>query len=1705
MSCFFYCQKIYFFDGDNDMKLKYCFIILLLVCFLCGGVHAEDSNYDNVTSDLTLPQDNHAFDENLSSEEISDEVETNTDDVLGDGEEDVNEYDDIVFFDANAGEDGDGSYENPYKYLIDERIPVGSTAFLANGMYEFQVSESRMQFLQENNVSDIFSQVGNVNIIGEDCQNTFIYSMYPISFVGDNVVSGLTLIGTILNVLNDPGEDLNDTSDDVPSSLFMDNVIINSAILFEGSYILNNSKLVDGVALPFVGDDTFGGAIYALSPVYLELNNCSFKNNTADFGGAIYMEGGYLIMDNCSFSGNSAKNYGGAISVENTMVSITNSVFDDNDAFNDAGGAIYSRDSYLMIENTNVTSSSAVFGGAITSLNSTLSISKSKFKKNNAAFYGGAVFAMYGEAELTDNEFVNNSAVSGGGLFIDNSKGSVESDFINNSALIGSAIYSFNNEVSFDNVYDGDVLYETNKLNLTIYDAGEYPLFKYSPSNYTVLPDKYNLGDYGWVSSVKNQLTEGNCWAFTAIAVLESCILKASNNTYDFSEENMKNIMAVYSDYGWSYFMTNAGGGNMNLANGYYTSWFGPVSDDDDHYTNKGVLSPLLKSIFHVQNVVFLKRDSYTDNDMIKNAILNYGAVGTSMFYNDSYVNNETYAHYCGDVYEVGNHAITIVGWDDDYSASNFLTSPDGDGAWIVRNSWGSDWGINGYFYVSYYDRMFAPVGESESAYTIILNDTVKYDKNYQYDTSKVGYYAFGNETVTYYNIFTMDGDEFLAAVSTYFDKNYDYKMQLSVNGDLKVTRESSTAPGYYTIQLDEFVKVAKGDVVNVSFTITDPTGEQAWIPVYHIDYFTNNILTNGISYVIDGKETLDLYEEYDVCACIKAFTIVDEIKTQIALSIQDSQAIAIVTDQYGNVMNGDVEFKVNNKTQNIKITDGKAILNLNYYDAYNITVKWNKTGYEQSTNTTVYKTPWDATVKVEDAAYLEDVIINITLGEGKLLKNNLNITIGDYHYSLNQSNLIFTVPDNLNAQLWNVSIRYVTDNGYEKIVNESFSVNKKHISVFPLNNADSQKTSVRYNSSNSYDKIRVGTYDLIVKLEELQARQITYDLSLDDCIITCNGTDKTIERIGSSSFYLRNITVGTYKLNITLNHPNLEGSYYGDITITKGTTSLSIPELVITYGEGGQVTINSLASSVKLYKNPSQIAGWDDEKTDNDFYGGDISISGKTITVSPDLNQGTYDFTFIIDDDNYQSGYNNGKYSLSHFKVTVKKANSNVTVNVKDSLYNGQVIVDYAIDNINNAAIIPDGSVTVTVYNEKDEIVYTNTTATFRNEKGSFNISDNKFNAGTYTVNVNYSGAYNFMGNNTNHTFTIGKAESSFNSINDIVFAYGGSNTTVVDYTGASNVTAYVIGHSEANVVIAGNVIEVSGLSVGSYVLSVTTVPDGNHVAVTKNVTVTVNKANEKADIKIPELTSGKSNIIPITIGADAKGNVTLTIDNEIISVTELVNGSAVIEVPKLSSGNHIIGLTYSGDENHANFTQAQTLNIASLAKITSGNVNSYYGDGSLYKVCVFDDEGVPLGGAKVTFKVNGKTVAVKTTDKNGYATYKITQTPKSYSISAEANGLKTTNKLKVKQVIKAKKVTKVKKSRTTKIKITLKGKKPYKKKKLTIKFNGKKYKIKTNKKGVAKFKVTKKMLKKFKNGKKVKYTVIFKSDKLTRYLKIS
>ena len=165
------------------------------------------------------------------------------------------------------------------------------------------------------------------------------------------------------------------------------------------------------------------------------------------------------------------------------------------------------------------------------------------------------------------------------------------------------------------------------------------------------------------------------------------------------------------------------------------------------------------------------------------------------------------------------------------------------------------------------------------------------------------------------------------------------------------------------------------------------------------------------------------------------------------------------------------------------------------------------------------------------------------------------------------------------------------------------------------------------------------------------------------------------------------------------------------------------------------------------------------------------------------------------------------------------------------------------------------------------------------------------------------------------------------------------------------------------------------------------------------------------------------------------------------------------------------------------------------------------FYLDGSVYKVRVYGADGNVASGVKVTFTIN-KVSYIRTTDKNGWATLSLNiknLVPKSYTVTAAYNGYSVKNTVKVKQIIKAKKTTAVKKTaKKLKIKIKLKGKTVLKKKTLKVKFRGKTYKIKTNNKGVATFKLTKKVIKKLKAGKKYKYTITYQKDTLKRFIKV-
>ena len=106
----------------------------------------------------------------------------------------------------------------------------------------------------------------------------------------------------------------------------------------------------------------------------------------------------------------------------------------------------------------------------------------------------------------------------------------------------------------------------------------------------------------------------------------------------------MKNIMGLFSDYGWN-LMTNTGGYD-DMGVGYLIAWLGAIEEYLDEFSDKTLLSPVFESSVHVQNLVYLTRQKYTDNDGVKEAILKYGAVATGLYYSASYRNANSYYLY---------------------------------------------------------------------------------------------------------------------------------------------------------------------------------------------------------------------------------------------------------------------------------------------------------------------------------------------------------------------------------------------------------------------------------------------------------------------------------------------------------------------------------------------------------------------------------------------------------------------------------------------------------------------------------------------------------------------------------------------------------------------------------------------------------------------------------------------------------------------------------------------------------------------------------------------------------------------------------------------------------------------------------------------------------------------------------------------------
>lgn len=384
-----------------------------------------------------------------------------------------------------------------------------------------------------------------------------------------------------------------------------------------------------------------------------------------------------------------------------------------------------------------------------------------------------------------------------------------------------------------------------------------------------------------YVPDVRNQNPTGSCWAHTAVGMAEINLAKKgsiSNNTANYSEVDLSyfsyhtqvdslkgtegdNNSAIYTARYPNCYMV---GGNLRFAEHTLAGWVG-ASDEISHGTSIASLPSNITVIrednpggiikdymayddkahligsFHaditnsqLKNGTINEADKKAMHDEVKRLIMNNGAVGISYWSDNTYYNRTVAAYYYSVATSDTNHAVTIIGWDDNYPRSNFNTEPLGDGAWLVRNSWGPSWsyGKNGYFWLSYYDKS---VYSDAISFEYDMADN--FDRNYQYDgcmnTTVMAEMPKGSRVA---NIFTAaDTDishvEKLSAVSFYSSiptqrvkveiyKNITDKSN-PVSGTCVTSKEETLYyAGFHTIKLDEEIMLYAGTDFSVVFTL---------------------------------------------------------------------------------------------------------------------------------------------------------------------------------------------------------------------------------------------------------------------------------------------------------------------------------------------------------------------------------------------------------------------------------------------------------------------------------------------------------------------------------------------------------------------------------------------------------------------------------------------------------------------------------------------------------------------------------------------------------------------------------------------------------------------------------------------------------------------------------------------------------------------
>ncbi len=606
----------------------------------------------------------------------------------------------------------------------------------------------------------------------------------------------------------------------------------------------------------------------------------------------------------------------------------------------------------------------------------------------------------------------------------------------------------------------------------------------------------------------------------------------------------------------------------------------------------------------------------------------------------------------------------------------------------------------------------------------------------------------------------------------------------------------------------------------------------------------------------------------------------------------------------------------------------------------------------------------------------------------------------------------------------------------------------------------------------------------------------------------------------------------GSYLANGTVMGNNFSMNY--TITLINGSASLSIPDLTV-----GEYTATVHYPGDENYTEANATINFTVSKRDLNVLV-DFSNEDKTITftlqanvagVSVQFEDIIYEIKANVSTTIYLNDLASGNYTyiitypgsdaynpyMSTANITISRIPVNVTVKADNITY-GQTQ--------NVTAIVPEGATSeVNFILSRGEDIIANTTAPVINGVASYQIP--QLNAGTYRLRASCRGDSRYeassfyektfkvdpnidvspkvkigddgkivieVGDITGRiTVFVDDAEDGSRSINNNRFTY---YLVTEDYSvGYHNLTFEYTGSD-----LDENVFKKWDSTAQKYM------PVKYLINITQRPTETVlDSDSDQKFVLVLEDDDG-------TLLSNATGNVTFTILDEYANVVAeevvgVVNGIATLDISKYKNGNYVIQWSYSGDEKHTPIARQVSLSIIHKAsRINAGDVKIIYTQSRWYSVTIYGNDGKPLANAAVEFLIGNRLISKVNTNANGVAGVSISSNPGTYSLSIKAPGKTVTKKLTVEHIISLKTVKIKRSAKKLVLTATLKkvNGKYLKGKKITFKFNGKKYSAKTNKKGVAKVTIKKNVLKKIKKGKKVTYQATYLKDTVKKKSKV-